>query len=674
MTSDGFHIECTTCTTRLKVRDASAIGDIFACPKCGSMVMVEAPEGFEPEPLADSSDSPTSAESAHAVTDAVETQPSDWTASTKATSGTGWLGIGVGTIATLTLLGTVGGYVWTNWSPAGSTNNHSNTSTDNLNATASQAPIDKPNTDLIADLPEGVGEQIPSNPTAEVETAEVGDVETGVVPPAELESVAAEQVALEQAEQEPLELEPGQLVTDDTRVEEIFDELDEAGLDETTTDQPNDSASALDGIVSDANIAPLAGLPKASRQDSAQPQKTQSENRQTSISQLANFLSGEADTDDSASTEAQSANQTADPKRVTTALANNTTEISSTPRKRDINASLDAKVFAVRFDKVSLDEFTRTVMQLSGVPIQIDPLALEQTNKRADVPISIAVIDRPIRELLESALAPLNLIPVVEKNSVRITSQRVEEQTITRTSFFVGDLLRGKSRDMDLTKLVRSLVEPASWSPEGSSNKKLGTIELRGDTLTVANTRLATIRTLILLERLRVARGLEARKKVPKHLVSMRSHWSYLDRYMSRSINLDVWRPAPWTDVVRELEDASGLRLLVDWESLADVGITPQKTTALHTRESLASDAYLHLLDAYHLALVPVDSKTLQLTTEQQMRKRHYVEFYPVDRLDGERKKQVEQLILAGSAFLDPVSNVALVAADSETHHAIVAK
>lgn len=39
-----FSITCTTCKTRLKVRDASAIGQIMACPRCGGMVMVKAPD------------------------------------------------------------------------------------------------------------------------------------------------------------------------------------------------------------------------------------------------------------------------------------------------------------------------------------------------------------------------------------------------------------------------------------------------------------------------------------------------------------------------------------------------------------------------------------------------------------------------------------------------------
>ncbi|MFO0869406.1 MAG: hypothetical protein U0935_10790 [Pirellulales bacterium] len=48
----GFSIACTTCRARLKVRDLSAVGQILACPKCGSMVLVEAPSADSSAPAA----------------------------------------------------------------------------------------------------------------------------------------------------------------------------------------------------------------------------------------------------------------------------------------------------------------------------------------------------------------------------------------------------------------------------------------------------------------------------------------------------------------------------------------------------------------------------------------------------------------------------------------------
>lgn len=43
-----FSIPCSTCGARLKVKSQAAIGQIFNCPKCQSMVLVEPPAGWTP--------------------------------------------------------------------------------------------------------------------------------------------------------------------------------------------------------------------------------------------------------------------------------------------------------------------------------------------------------------------------------------------------------------------------------------------------------------------------------------------------------------------------------------------------------------------------------------------------------------------------------------------------
>ncbi len=42
-----FYIQCPTCRARLQVRSAAAIGQILTCPKCGGMVQVEPPPDWE---------------------------------------------------------------------------------------------------------------------------------------------------------------------------------------------------------------------------------------------------------------------------------------------------------------------------------------------------------------------------------------------------------------------------------------------------------------------------------------------------------------------------------------------------------------------------------------------------------------------------------------------------
>jgi hypothetical protein len=43
---DLFTLTCTTCKSRLKVRDPAAVGQILACPKCGGMVMIKPPPSW----------------------------------------------------------------------------------------------------------------------------------------------------------------------------------------------------------------------------------------------------------------------------------------------------------------------------------------------------------------------------------------------------------------------------------------------------------------------------------------------------------------------------------------------------------------------------------------------------------------------------------------------------
>src|SRR5687767_686334 len=57
---DLFSILCTTCKTKLRVRDPGVVGHILACPKCSSMVLVEAPPGWAP-PLPGEAPSPSPA-------------------------------------------------------------------------------------------------------------------------------------------------------------------------------------------------------------------------------------------------------------------------------------------------------------------------------------------------------------------------------------------------------------------------------------------------------------------------------------------------------------------------------------------------------------------------------------------------------------------------------------
>ena len=147
--------------------------------------------------------------------------------------------------------------------------------------------------------------------------------------------------------------------------------------------------------------------------------------------------------------------------------------------------------------------------------------------------------------------------------------------------------------------------------------------------------------------------------------------WQQVERYLQRRINMDVWEEAPVSRIFNELEAASGLRLLVDWNALATVGVTPSRTATLHARERIASEVFDHFLNPSGLVLVPVGGKTIQVTTHTVAQSRRWLEIYPTAGLSEDGMATVEQLMLRGAAAIDPSSEVAIVVADSNIHKSL---
>jgi len=573
------------------VRDESAIGQILACPKCGSMVMVEGPtielDDFEDSELALAQGGTPSG-----------VQPPDWDRSAT-TPGTGWLALSLGVVGVI-LVGSVAGFAWMRW-PKDRVTHIAGRSMQTQLATEQRSPA--------LDLPI-VEEDI--------------DVNKAIQDQPEIEADQPEAVA-----QEPSVMgHPYPIPTSEITVEERRFETDtilppEFEEREVPTANPN---SLL-------NIAQLL----TSSQLVAEEETPRTTTAELSVATLA------------------------------TKSVHTSSSPSSPPRdaKKSIIERAAVRVPAVRFEKVPLVDFVRSVMQLSGVPIQVDPDALRQSGNVVEVPISVASIDTSAIELLRAALEPVKMMPVIEDRGIRITSSRLESRRVGHLSLFVGDLQRGEGKDLDLAILITTLIEPNSWESVGG----VGSVEVKGDRLIVNHTHSVRIKTLVLLEKLRVTRGLRPRKKLPKQYTTLESRWTQVKRYLRRPINMDVWQEQPILEVVQELEEATGLRVIVDWLALEKMGVTTRSTAVLYARETPAATVFRHLIKFFEgSALVPISGDAVQITTQEAVRARPYLEVYSLKQLGEAGREKVEQLMLSGAAALDSASDVAIVVGDADVH------
>jgi len=591
LTDGSFHITCTTCTTRLLVRDESAVGQILACPKCGSMVMIESPEesqvpvavmpvpgGVQP-----------SAETSSIPSDPVP--PTEQSTAWQPSTGHGWLPIAFGSVGAMAFASALGWYVLSG----------------NDNTPVAVVPL----------------------PTVEVDASETR-LET------ETQETAAE-------DSEPP-------FNEDPTIVDL--PKDETTPDVEITADDVDPFREADRIQSqEPEIAPASDEPESVT--ALKPTMTDE------LSSLASLLSGPSELVTPPVSDEVEQSDTK-PRLLKTSVPTATTT-------RDLKQQLDQQTRAVRFQDVPLVDFLRSMTTLSGVPISLDPAALEQTANTANVPVSVAKVNGTTIEILREALGPVGMMPVLDKQVVRITTQRLEDSELTTASLFVGDLLDAGETQLDLANFVATLCEPTTWISAGG----LGTIAVEGDRLHVSNTRLATIRTMILLEKIRTARSLPPRNKIPSRLTSLEPRWHALSRQLRKPIDIDLWQESTFVEIVTAMELASDLRILIDWPALVGQGFEPSTVASLYVRDTSLEEALQELLRDRNLHVVPIDSETVQITTSAIKTNRKYVEFYSFKQLGNFGLENVEQLMLQGTAALDPASEVAIVVGNADLHRSL---
>lgn len=393
-----FAIHCTTCRARLKVNEESAIGQILACPKCGSMVQVVPPVDWQrpgaaaaatvassaPKPAAKTTTSVQeawsaenrSALAAHDATVSASVQQPAVASSAPAAEATaspiskvtalgqlllGWArrdwlalsaGIVLGTGVWLVIAMTTGGE-----SPV-------EVSGQVGSAAATTQEVALRHTDV--------------EPTVPVEAAPADATET----PAEPSEAAAEPTA-------PVDAEPKAAA-------------------------PAEPKPPAEPAQTDKVVEKVAGAPTADPKMKLEPAPA-----------AAPPADKPAAADDEASSQVNP--QAAEPEQIGAVPERPGQSPGATPRmltKSEIDDRLDQPLPSVEFSKTTLIQFVEFMQDLTGVTITIDEAALDKAGLSRQSPLSLKLSQTTAGDALRAAAERLGLQVAVQGGKIVITGPR----------------------------------------------------------------------------------------------------------------------------------------------------------------------------------------------------------------------------------------------------------
>lgn len=297
------------------------------------------------------------------------------------------------------------------------------------------------------------------------------------------------------------------------------------------------------------------------------------------------------------------------------------------PRHIDIAARLADPLPAIEIANAPLADFLQVMQDLSTVPITLRPDGLAMvrvTPFTPDTPVTWKGSSTTVLDAIQGALQPLGLEAKVEADQLIVD---VASSQLVMSKLAVKDLTGSdERRAAELAALLMTFVAPDSWSDEDNQP----TISASKDELTVRQLRGPLAECFLLVEKLRVARGLRPASKFDPKLFELTTRSDRAKTTLATPLTLNYSIPTPLLRVTDRLGKDVKARILFDWQSLSAAGWNPDVEVTLTVEKQPLSAALTDLTRRMDLTWRVVDGRTIQILSPQTLADRTELEFYSV--------------------------------------------
>lgn len=267
--------------------------------------------------------------------------------------------------------------------------------------------------------------------------------------------------------------------------------------------------------------------------------------------------------------------------------------------------------------KIPLATAINLLSELSGAPITLDPISLKHAGIDARRKVSMAGEGISLGEVLASTLKTVRLDYRTEGKHVVTFRSGVEQPK--KSAHNLADLAIPSVAELER---ILSQIGPTRIANQGIEISKQGTCQFEAS-------RSTHYEFILLTERLRLARGLQPQSKYPRRLLSSEPRLAQLATALEHRTTFSFVMPTTLRKIFEHWSQATGLTILVDWQSLAKAELNPQSTLTTSVTQRTWTEAFDGTLNRIGLAWAPIDQQTIWITSLEREANTHYVEFYP---------------------------------------------
>jgi len=300
------------------------------------------------------------------------------------------------------------------------------------------------------------------------------------------------------------------------------------------------------------------------------------------------------------------------------------------PREVDVEARLADRLVSYRQESIPLAEFAVFITQWSTIPIVFDWDALRLRHVAADASLTInAPQPTTIGRLLEAVLKPHHLGLRTDDGVVTITFSEEwrTESKVERIS--LDDLLSETAAEADaVLEWIKMFAAPQSWDDRGGD----GTLAIENRQLVVGNVQAVIAEVAFLCDQMRAARGLKGLHYSNEEVALFHTPWRDNAR-LAAPVTLNYVRPTRWFEILRRLGADSQTTIVVDWRGVAEAGWNPAATIKFTTDGKPLQEAIQAMVGPMELSYRVADLNTIVITSSRTLSEQMIVDVFPLQPL-----------------------------------------
>lgn len=172
--------------------------------------------------------------------------------------------------------------------------------------------------------------------------------------------------------------------------------------------------------------------------------------------------------------------------------------------EEEVQARLEIGILEVKFEKTPFIDAIETLSNLSNVPITLDTAALRYRGYSCEIPITMALQDTNVGKALDKMLEVARLIKIVRHGQIFLTLPAAENSGLYETVLDISDIARIEGAGVRIPELLERMIVPETWKSQGGD----ASISIEGDKLRIVHSKLVADEVLRFLEQWRVLHGI----------------------------------------------------------------------------------------------------------------------------------------------------------------------